>query len=409
MTTPAQMEYTSRPRVRGGGVVMDGGIYTREKCSICGKVMRYNGRWCSCPDHPTNRARTYIVKFPGGIYKTFVNLTEAEQELNHLRHEKAERGRDFNPDDYRSLRPNSFAALAPKYLEVKRQDGLRSIGKVSFMINAASAHFGRINLRDITGGMIADYLRGIPGISQKTRHNHMAQLRNFWRWCLSRGDVITLAEFPAFPDIKYELGYRKILTWELQEKVLNKLKEIAPPKVWLGCDMLATYTALRPDDLRRIREGDFDGEWIHLCNPTKLKNRFKHIHLHQDHVAAWKGLQREYPAMPDMPFFRHHGKVRGTVRRNLVFGPRHLSDWWNKACKALGISGVPLYPGTKHTTATETAKMLGADRALKASGLTNKAFDRYCQVENTDAYEVVREIRERKKGEVVPMKRMEEK
>ena len=67
-----------------------------------------------------------------------------------------------------------------------------------------------------------------------------------------------------------------------------------------------------------------------------------------------------------------------------------------------------MYPGTKHTTATETAKLLGSDRALGASGLTNKAFSRYCQVENTDAYEVVTEIR-KAKGEIVPLRKVEEK
>jgi hypothetical protein len=74
-------------------------------------------------------------------------------------------------------------------------------------------------------------------------------------------------------------------------------------------------------------------------------------------------------------------------------------------CKQIGLEGVPLYPGTKHTTATETAKNLGSDRAKNASGLTNKAFERYCQVEDKDAYEVVTEIRKKKKGEVVPFRR----
>lgn len=385
---------------------MDGGIYTREKCSICGKVMRYTGKGCLCPDHPLQRARTFIVKFPPNIYKTFTDLNAAEQELNHLRHEKAERGASFNPDDYRSLRPNSFAALAPKYLE--RKKSLRSYGKVKYFITTASDHFGKINVRDISGGMIEDYLYGLK-CGNKTRANHCSQLHDFWTWVLSRGDVITLAEFPAFPVIKYELKYRKIISWEVQENVLQKVKEQTyhiNPKVHLACDLLAHYTALRPDDLRRIRECDFDGEWIHLVNPTKLKNKAKHIRLHPDHCAEWDKIRKLFPAMPDMPFFRHHGKVRGTVRRGIVFGPRHLSDCWNRACEALGVEGVPLYPGTKHTTASETAKLLGSERAKAASGLTNKAFNRYCQVENSDAYEVVTEIR-RKKGEIVPLRKAE--
>jgi len=49
---------------------------------------------------------------------------------------------------------------------------------------------------------------------------------------------------------------------------------------------------------------------------------------------------------------------------------------------------------------------MGTDKARNASGLTNKAFDRYCQVENNDAFEVVTAIRKAKKrGAVIPLKR----
>lgn len=72
MTLPAARQkcYHSSPRYGVRGVVMTGGIYTREKCSICGKVMRYNGKGCSCPDHPTERRR----RAKGGI----VPLRKAE-------------------------------------------------------------------------------------------------------------------------------------------------------------------------------------------------------------------------------------------------------------------------------------------------------------------------------------------
>ena len=68
---------------------------------------------------------------------------------------------------------------------------------------------------------------------------------------------------------------------------------------------------------------------------------------------------------------------------------------------------MPLYPGTKHTTATETAKLLGADKARGASGLTNKAFDRYCPVEGDETFEVVTAIR-KQMGQVIPLKRKTE-
>ena len=402
------------PNLVGEAICMDGSIYTRQKCALCGKYLLHNPkrRGCFCPDHPDQAATKFIVRFPGDIYQRHNSYESACQSLNYLRYEKgtaSQRKRKFNPDDYKSLRPNSFASLAPKYLE--RKKGLKSYGKICYYINTARDYFGTTNLKDISGGMIDDYLfqlkqkNGMP-ISDKTRSNHCSQLHDFWKWCLGRGNVITLAEFPQFPKIEYTLGYRKITDWETQEKVISKVKELSHhinPKIWLGIDILATYTALRPDDLRRIKESSLDPSGLLIIHdPTKLKNKFKTVRLLEAHIKEWRSLQREYPALPEIPFFRHIKGVGG-AKPNSIFGEKYLYKWWVKAADEIGLHGVPLYPGTKHTTATETAKLLGTEKALKASGLTNRAFERYCQVENNDTFEVVKEVRKTKKAKVIKM------
>ncbi len=383
---------------------MDGGIYTRQKCSKCGENLKHDERrkGCFCKDHPDQRATSFIVKFPGGIYQRYQSYDKATQSLNYLRHEKGIRKNLFNPDDYRSIKPNSFNALKDKYLARKKDRA--TYKKIVRYIERASEYFGPMNVREITGADIEDYIYSIPGISEKTRFNHMTQLRDFWKWCLARGNIITLAEMPAFPEIVYTLGYRKITDWENQEKVISKVRELSyniNPKIWLGIDMLATYTALRPDDLRRINESSLDENgWLVIHNPTKRKNKFKTIKLHPDHVHEWKSLKAKYPALPGAPFFRHTKGISGCTA-NESFGDKYFYKWWNRAASEIGLKDVPLYPGTKHTTATETAKMLGTDKARIASGLTNKAFDRYCQVENEGSFEVVTAIR-KKKAKVIP-------
>lgn len=387
---------------------MEGGIYTREKCFKCGASLKHDGarKGCFCPNHPDVRATSFAVKFPGGIYQRFQSYEKAAQSLNYLRHEKGTRKSHFNPDDYRSAKPNSFGALKDLYLARKKNHA--SYKKIERYIDGASECFGLTrNVREVNGAEIEDYLFSISGISEKTRANHCAQLHNFWMWCLNRG-IITLAEMPAFPKIDYELGYRKITSWEIQEKVIAKVKEMSyhiNPKIWLGIDMLATYTALRPDDLRRVYESSLDDNgWLTIQNPTKKKNKFKYIKLHPDHVEEWRAIHSKYPALPNVPFFRHVSGIGGSSP-NEIYGDKYLYKYWNKACKEVGLEGVSLYPGTKHTTATETAKFMGTDKAKNASGLTNKAFERYCQVENTDAFEVVTKIREKKKSRVVPFKK----
>lgn len=391
---------------------MQGGIYTREKCPICGARLKDNGRTAvACPDHPQVIATRLVVAFGRKHQMRFASYKLALKHLNYLRHEKDEREDLFDIRDYSAKRPKSFAVLAPKYLD--RKQGLKSYGKICHDINKAADHFGFTNVRDISGGMIDDYLFGLvkddgKPMSEKTRANHCSRLHDFWTWCLNRGDVLTLAEFPTFPKIDYELKYRKITTWEVQQEILEKVREITwetNPKIWMGCDMLATYTSLRPDDLRRVQESSLDDQgWLTIYNPTKKKNKFKYVRLHEDHVALWNDLKGRFPGSAELPFFRHHGKVRGSCQSNMVFGEHMFSNAWDRACKIMGIEGVPLYPGTKHTTATETAKLMGAERAMQATGLSNKAFDRYCQVENRGSFETVQEIRKKMKGKVLPLK-----
>lgn len=389
---------------------VQGGIYTEEVCRVCGKNLIDNHRNAvSCPDHRDVWAKRLFVRFGRQHKKRFTSYVMAMKWLNHLRTEKDLREDAFDIEDYGFQKPKSFTALAPKYLERKKT--LKSYGKICHDIKKAAAYFGTTNVREISGGMLDDYLYGLvrddgTQMSEKTRANHCSRLHDFWKWCLTRGDVITLAEFPRFPKIEYELRYRKTVTWGIQEQVLAKIREMTwrkNPKIWFACDLLATYTALRPDDLRRVNEASLDASgWLAIFNPTKRKNKFKHIRLHEDHVKQWREFQAQYPALPDMPFFRHHGKVRGTSRVNIVFGENVLYLAWRNACRELNLEGVSLYPGTKHSTATETARHMGSDRAEKASGLSNKAFRRYCQVESEDAFDVVTEIR-KKKSEVIRM------
>ena len=208
---------------------MQGDIYTRQKCPVCQKslVHDHKRKGCFCQDHPKMGADRFFIRFPGGIYKNFTSYTQADQELSYLRHEKNSR-KNFNPDDYRSARPNSFGVLKDKYLERKKQ--LKNFPGIKRYIEVAAKHFGLANIKDINGADIEDYLFSIPGISEKTRSNHASQLHDFWTWILKRGNIITLAEMPLFPEIKYELGRRKLTDWPTQQTVIEKVYELTNTK-----------------------------------------------------------------------------------------------------------------------------------------------------------------------------------
>jgi hypothetical protein len=97
---------------------------------------------------------------------------------------------------------------------------------------------------------------------------------------------------------------------------------------------------------------------------------------------------------PEMPFFRHaNGKP---------FGRNHFYRYWKKACKNLGIEGVDLYGGTKHSSARALRRVHSPEEIQRAMMTkTNKAFERYFRIESEDA----RMVYQSNRGQVIPLKK----
>jgi len=78
------------------------------------------------------------------------------------------------------------------------------------------------------------------------------------------------------------------------------------------------------------------------------------------------------------PFFRHISGIQGVVE-NTPFGVKYFYKWWVKACANLGLEGVDLYGGTRHSSvrALIAAKYTPEQVKQAAMSETNAAFARY--------------------------------
>jgi hypothetical protein len=75
-----------------------------------------------------------------------------------------------------------------------------------------------------------------------------------------------------------------------------------------------------------------------------------------------KELVKSLPiGFPDLPFFRHAPGVSG-CKAGQPFGEKYLYKWWKRACDNLGINGVDLYGGTRHSTATALREFLSPEQ-----------------------------------------------
>ena len=176
--------------------------------------------------------------------------------------------------------------------------------------------------------------------------------------------------------------------------------------------MLALYVNIRPKDLLNLCEGDIDLTYGVMTVKRPTKKRGKQItitaRLIPEHIDEIVMLKRKYPALPHVPFFRHVAGVSG-VQADAPFGEKYFYKWAKRACKKVGITDLDLYGLTRHSTVTALAKHVGEESAKKATGhFTNKAFERYCQYQDDDTFEIVK-IAAEMKGKVINLERRKQK
>ena len=116
---------------------------------------------------------------------------------------------------------------------------------------------------------------------------------------------------------------------------------------------------------------------------------------------GFSSLADKYLAMKQQTV--KHGtlvSMRPLMERATAFGRHYLQDVWTKACQKLGIEGVSLYPGTRHSTCQFLSQHGRTPEQVKrlTDHTTNKASDRYLQIETEEKHQGVEFIRRKKKG-----------
>ncbi len=83
------------------------------------------------------------------------------------------------------------------------------------------------------------------------------------------------------------------------------------------------------------------------------------------------------------------------MKKGQKFGEKYFYKWWKRACENLGIEGVDLYGGTRHSSAVALRKNFSPEQIKQGTmHQTNKAFERYFRIGADD----IREIYEQSSG-----------
>ena len=386
---------------------MEGNIYTDERCPKCNGVMRHdaNRDGCFCKEHPNIKATTrFWVRFPGGIKRRFRNdFAVAQQFLNGLRYEKAKQGAAFDPRLHLASAPLGFTNLSRKYLDTKQVSTGHKRNLKNYFKRAQSV-WGNTCVTDISYGHIEDFLLSLD-VSGKTRNEYCTALRTFWAWVEKREGK----KPPEFPKIDYTLGMRTIVDQDTQAVIIDKVREMAPVKVWLAIKWLSTYISIRPGELVELREKDINVGGFFILRPETVKTKEpKFVPMLESDIELFQSFPT---GMPDLHFFRWEKSARRYSGNQIKV--RVLRDWWKKACAEVGIDDVDLYGGTRHSTTTAISQHFTKEE-LRTNGTmhgTNKAFERYMQADAIPTKSIYQRIEDDRKkkagaGQVIPLKKV---
>jgi integrase len=323
----------------------------------------------------------YIVKYPGGIYRRFGEKSSAEKFLIGLNFKEGEGSLD--PRDYHASQPLGFSNLVTSY------QGFSKAPAKHF--NHAIAYFGNTNVKLIGFRELDAFRRHLlETLSTKYVHNIFMTLKAFWRYQAKADKHILMPDFPATP---FRMQSRKILSHETRALVLDEISRISwhrDPKIWAAISLLALNPNVRPMEILRAREQDLDlkaRQLIIRMDDTKTGIGDQIVVLLPEHIEVMRS-----DAIGKAFVFRH--RARKGIPAKMVGRPwstQVLQDWWGEACQNLGIEGVSLYPGTKHTTANALRGMGYTPEQIKGftGHRTGQAFRRYYYDDPNEKVEMV--------------------
>ena len=367
---------------------MKGCIYTRQKCFLCqnkglnGTLKYIEGKGIlQCSSHPKIIwSGACEVRFGRQHTKRFKTVKEAERHLNYIRVQSDDG--TFDQREWAKNQPLSFLSLREKFINFKKIQDISSkqIRHIERVLEKAGEKWDYLQIKDIAEVEIFDFFSIDHHIGNKTLTNWKTVLHDFWSWIVRLEKRRSNLKMPDFPDIKFKMGWRNIVSMEDQSKILDeiwKITEKINSRIWLGIKLLTLFPKVRPGELRDIKEKhiNLSDQWIFFPDP-KEGDKGKFIHLAPEDCQMIDSFWN-LKGLPDMYFFRHL-KSRSGIQAGVQFGPKYFKKYWDMACANLGIEGVDLYGETKHSTVTALGKYLSPEQIQRGgTGHASDAFKRY--------------------------------
>ncbi len=340
-------------------------IRTKERCPRCKGSFRETPLGLVCPRCFTTPRRYFVdLCWEGERVRLYSdkrgNPLSSWEQANQLRQQIAYEieNRVFDPSRYvlRDQKEFLLRNYIEKFIEHSERKGIKPASlkpRMRILRTHVLQFFEEVcritDIRDLRRKHIEDFVEHLrkAGKSPKTIYNVLAELKALLNFAHRRED---LEKVPQFPEIKIPERIPQGLELEVQLEILKRIPEEHRPifqfMMIYGC---------RPGEARALM-------WDCINFSSKeilIKRTFSHrkiVELPKE--GKWKVLPmhsgieeilRELARRKRSLFVFSHSRADH-------YGEALLSKLWRKACAEIGLEGVSLYEGVRHSFAYQLLK-----------------------------------------------------
>jgi integrase len=275
----------------------------------------------------------------------------------------------YQPADAKA---NLVPTWVARWLEVKERQTESGDRSPTYLIElrryaGTDGHFSwwkNHGIQDVSYGTLEDWSLWLAdrSLSPKTRRNVIGAFRSFLGWLKQRGEIrdVPQAPLPRLPEY-----VPRVLSIEEQDLILEAIPDGAR-----GIFLAMAHLGLRPGEARAADVSDYRDGWL------TIDKAFKGTQGSAPIRGTKTGQAKRLPVGEWLAAWiaQHVDPTSRLLGGPLFVNPRTgrrwthcvLRDQWIRAAESVGLEGVRLYEGTKHTMATDAVRRGVSERALQA-------------------------------------------
>jgi integrase len=381
--TSALFNDTLFSRIRERGIFcMKGGVYTKERCPVCGGNFKRFENDLLCPDHQT-RPRKFYIQLYSREFGKYINLFSDARGIAFSSYEQAHRiltkiraeidAGAFDPSRYvpQKLKPLQFKNWSAKWLQNREIEAGKKVISPSYLkelrrfVLLFQNYFEETDIRDIGTKQVSDFYLSLKG-SPKYVINILSCFHKMLSDALDWGDI---GKMPKFPKIEASEPDFRTIDLDQQDAVIQKITD-PMDRVYI---LFTAREMVRPSETRALFWDDLDLKHDRviirrhfslndLRETTKTK-RIKILPLDNEVKDSLSRLPRHITS----PFvFQKNGRP---------YSESYARKLWNRMTSEMGIE-ISFYQGTRHSSATEAVNRAGMDRVQEFLGHTRPTMTR---------------------------------